>query len=273
MSDSFAENLRFLCSHSASVAEVCRRIGINRQQFNKYLSGASTPSMNTLRRICDFFGVDEAEIFLAPRSFADIVQVKRAVPSAASPLVAAIEQAAALFPDSQEKLRKYCGFYFAYMCTPAYPGMILKFFTAIFQSGDHTFAKAIERLVDKRHPERGSYISKYQSLVMHTADRIYVMDHNPLSHQVFALSVLYPSHRNRLHLLSGLGIAVSGGPGRQAFATRMVYEYLGETTDLRAGITSCGLYPDDTEEIDAAIKSRIGNEIRPDENTLCAVEF
>jgi hypothetical protein len=51
MSEPFAENLRLLCSHYASVAEVCRRIGINRQQFNKYLSGASTPSLHSLRRI------------------------------------------------------------------------------------------------------------------------------------------------------------------------------------------------------------------------------
>jgi transcriptional regulator with XRE-family HTH domain len=238
MSESFAENLRYLCSHYASVAEVCRRIGINRQQFNKYLSGASTPSVHSLRRICDFFGVDEGEIHLPPASLADILRVKRAGASAASPLVLAIEQAAALFPDSQQRLRKYRGFYFAYMCTPAC----------------------------------GS-ISKYQSLVLHTADRIYVMDHNPLSHQVFALSVLYPSHRTRLHLLSGLGIAVSGGPGRQAFASRMVYEYLGETTDLRAAIAGCGLYPEDSEEIEPAIKLRIRNEIRPEENTLCAVEF
>ena len=43
MGEPFAENLRLLCSHYASVAEVCRRIGMNRQQFNKYLSGASTP--------------------------------------------------------------------------------------------------------------------------------------------------------------------------------------------------------------------------------------
>ncbi len=100
-----------------------------------------------------------------------------------------------------------------------------------------------------------------------------MMDHNPLSHQVFALSVIYPSHRTRLHLLSGLGISVSGGPGRQAFATRMVYEYLGESTNLRAAIAACGLYPEDSDELDAAIRSRLRNEIRPGENTLCALEY
>ena len=271
MGEPFAENLRLLCSHYASVAEVCRRIAINRQQFNKYLSGASSPSLHTLRRICDFFGVEEGEIFLPAQEFAGIIRVKGQAPSDA--LAATIEQVAARFPDSQARLRKYCGTYFAYMCTPAYPGMILRYFAAVFQRGDQTYAKAIERLVDKHNPELGSYISKYLSLVLHAEDRIYMMDHNPLSHQVFALSVIYPSHRTRLHLLSGLGISVSGGPGRQAFATRMVYEYLGESTNLREAIAACGLYPEASDELDAAIRSRLRNEIRPGENTLCALEY
>ena len=38
-----AENLRLLSSYYKSVAEVCRRLDINRQQFNKYLSGQTAP--------------------------------------------------------------------------------------------------------------------------------------------------------------------------------------------------------------------------------------
>jgi len=271
MGGPFAENLRLLCSHYASVAEVCRRVGINRQQFNKYLSGASTPSLHTLRRICDFFGVEEGEIFLPAQEFAGIIRVKGQAPTDA--LAATIAQVAARFPDSQAKLRKYCGHYFAYMCTPAYPGMILRYFVAVSQSGDQTYAKAIERLIDKHSPELGGYISKYLSLVLHAEDRIYLMDHNPLSHQVFALTVIYPSHRTRVHLLSGLGISVSGGPGRQAFATRMVYEYLGESANLREAIAGCGLYPEDSDELDGSIRARLRNEIQPGENTLCALEY
>mgnify|MGYP001972390984 CR=1 FL=1 len=45
-----------------SIAAVCRRVGINRQQFNKYLAGAVRPSRHNMRRICDFFGVTEALI-------------------------------------------------------------------------------------------------------------------------------------------------------------------------------------------------------------------
>ena len=269
--EQIAVNLRRLCGYYPSVAEVCRRIGINRQQFNKYLNGSSTPSIGSLKKICDFFGVEEGELLLASDDFAALIEVRqRAAPS---PLADSLEKIAAQHGDSQQKLQRYCGYYHTYMHSPAFPGTILRYLCYIYQLGDHTYGKSVERLVDKRHPEQGGFVSKYASLILHTDDRIYVMDHNPHSHQVFALTVLYPSHRSRLHLLTGLGIAVSGGPGRQAFATRVVYEYLGETCDRRAAIAACGLYPDDGPEIEDTIKLRLKNEIRPGESTLCSIDF
>lgn len=58
-------NLRLLCSYVGSAAECSRKIGINRQQFSKYINGYSQPSMKSLRKICDYFGVDSDEIYLA----------------------------------------------------------------------------------------------------------------------------------------------------------------------------------------------------------------
>ena len=60
-----AENLREMCYRHASIAEVCRGIGINRQQFNKYLGGQSVPNAATLRRICDYLGVAEEHLLLS----------------------------------------------------------------------------------------------------------------------------------------------------------------------------------------------------------------
>ena len=55
-----AANLRLMCNRYTSIADICRQIKINRQQFNKYLSGQSSPSLHNLHRIAEFFGVDEA---------------------------------------------------------------------------------------------------------------------------------------------------------------------------------------------------------------------
>lgn len=61
----FGDNLRRLTREFKSVSEVCRELGINRTQFNRYLSSESFPRPDVLSRICDFFGVD-ARILLEP---------------------------------------------------------------------------------------------------------------------------------------------------------------------------------------------------------------
>ena len=50
MQRSFAENLRLACSYAPSVSEVCRRLDINRTQFNRYLRAAARPSPNIDRK-------------------------------------------------------------------------------------------------------------------------------------------------------------------------------------------------------------------------------
>lgn len=61
----FGQNLRILCAGQPPVAELCRRIGINRTQFNRYLAGEAFPRPDVLQRICSHFGVD-ARILLEP---------------------------------------------------------------------------------------------------------------------------------------------------------------------------------------------------------------
>lgn len=61
----FGENLKILCAPYGSVSALCRELGINRTQFNRYLSGESFPRPDILHQICRFFDVD-ARILLEP---------------------------------------------------------------------------------------------------------------------------------------------------------------------------------------------------------------
>lgn len=61
----FGANLRQLANGYSSIAGLCRELGINRTQFNRYLSSESFPRPDVLHRICQFFGVD-ARILLEP---------------------------------------------------------------------------------------------------------------------------------------------------------------------------------------------------------------
>ncbi len=61
----FGANLRKLADSYPSIAGLCRELGINRTQFNRYLSAESFPRPDVLHRICTFFDVD-ARILLEP---------------------------------------------------------------------------------------------------------------------------------------------------------------------------------------------------------------
>ncbi|WP_299674821.1 helix-turn-helix transcriptional regulator [uncultured Roseobacter sp.] len=61
----FGSNLRRLAADYASISALARDLGINRTQFNRYLSGESFPRPDVLARICEFFSVD-ARVLLEP---------------------------------------------------------------------------------------------------------------------------------------------------------------------------------------------------------------
>ncbi len=61
----FGANLRQLAQGYPSISELSRQLGINRTQFNRYLSGESFPRPDVLARICSFFEVD-ARVLLEP---------------------------------------------------------------------------------------------------------------------------------------------------------------------------------------------------------------
>ena len=88
MTSHLAENLKLLCSHYRSIAEVCRKLAINRAQFNKYLGGQSRPTPFNLKRIGDFFGVEGYELEMPPEQFARLIGARhpeaQAMPRSAS---------------------------------------------------------------------------------------------------------------------------------------------------------------------------------------------
>jgi hypothetical protein len=69
VASNIAANMRSLCEHRGSIADICRGMKINRQQFNKYLAGSALPNPITLRKFCKFFSISEEQLFLEPETF------------------------------------------------------------------------------------------------------------------------------------------------------------------------------------------------------------
>src|ERR1700716_1178586 len=64
--EALSVNLARLCEGRGSIAAVCRATQINRQQFNRYLSGETVPNKRNRERICRFSPMAGRELFTEP---------------------------------------------------------------------------------------------------------------------------------------------------------------------------------------------------------------
>jgi transcriptional regulator with XRE-family HTH domain len=122
----FAQNLKLLCGYGKSITDICLNAGINRPQFNKYLSGKRQPSLQTLRKICDYFGIDDHEIFLDHESFSSLIRVRPPVLGQETDLLYTFVDKYGRIPQhAHSEFDKYVGFYHAFYQPNKQSGTIL----------------------------------------------------------------------------------------------------------------------------------------------------
>ncbi len=266
----FSQNLRYLCSYYKSTSEVCRRVGINRQQFNKYITGDSRPSNRTMRIICDFFGVEEYEILSPANVLKDIVKIKglKNLDDNESSHIRRLEN---LVAGNQENISQYMGYYYMYHQSFTKPGKILKAFSHVFMKNNVATYKRIERLIDKSQPGDESFVYKYEGVFLLLRDRIFMIDVETLTNNEISQTVLYPSFKNKIGRLPGLTLGASGKTSRDPISVRVIFEYIDPKIDLRTAMRPCGLYNADSPEIDDAIKMAIVNDIPAGQSSLLAI--
>lgn len=112
-----AKNLRRLTSRIGSANSVCRELGINRQQFEKYLKGRSLPSVVTLKKICAYFEISEEELFAGSTEL-EIEETPH--PPAGGECDAVLQ---ALFSEPPPSIKP--GIYFLWMTVPTRPQEIV----------------------------------------------------------------------------------------------------------------------------------------------------
>lgn len=266
----FQRNLKLLCGRYRSISDICRRLKMNRQQFNKYLSGQSMPSLHSLRLLAEFFGVDETEFMMPHEEFVQTVFSSSG--SDTTPLVVRREfriRRAAL-RQSQEKLSPYVGYYNLYFRSPSWPGSVVRAAFVITQDAEATYAKNVERLARIGKRRRKPQVQKFEALVHYEGDRIFVLDRHVKRELGLSLTVIYPSKRSRLDYLYGLMLSSTSGGGNFPYATRIVLEFLGKDVDLKQLLEGCGVYPEGSDAIDEDIRQSTINTISDTDVSLMA---
>ncbi len=231
----FAGNLRDECLRHGTIADVCRGIGINRQQFNKYLAGQTLPNAATLRRICDYLQIQEHElltekvgdeaIFNARRSQRFLTSlehfVRTIVPEgglAYGPELAIAEQ----------------GNYFCYFPLPNSPQRFLRSLLRVTRVRGLTY---FTRLTRTRATGKGFvFRGKHIGIVTSSAGSLHFLGRNRVS--PFQMSFMSFDTKNKLNdkYLFGVGITRSTV---DAIGLRIVFEHLGNAS-IRQAIQKIG---------------------------------
>jgi transcriptional regulator with XRE-family HTH domain len=246
----FASNLRDECLRHGTIADVCRGININRQQFNKYLAGQTIPNAATLRRICDFLQIQEHElltekagdeaIFNARRSqrFLNSLEhfVRTIVPEGAlahGPDLKAIEE----------------GNYYCYFPLPNSPQRFLRSLLRVTKVRNLTYFSRLTRTnsAGKGFVFRGKHIG----IVTASAGSVHFLGRNRVS--PYQLSFMSFDTKNQLNkYMFGVGITRST---IDAIGLRIVLERVQNVT-MRQAIRQIGQIP--ASNVDPIVVAALG---------------
>jgi len=264
--DDLPANLRLLCSYGGSITSVCRQIGINRQQFTKYMAGTSRPGLSNIRRIADHFGLEDFELLMDHEAFRKLVSIRRPIAPSISDLSEEIRKTLFLTSDSVTPLLKQVGYYHNYFMPLEFPGCILRGLSHVYEQNGYIVSRNVERY--PRDPR--VRVKKYNGIFVHTGDKIVMFERESTVGRALWLSILYPYEQDQPQLLHGLTVGVTRSSGREIACYRVVLEYLGNDVDLRQAMRGCDIYGEDDERIDPEIRRRIKSDILPHELAFMA---
>ena len=264
MSQHFAVNLKFACSHYRSISEVCRLLAINRAQFNKYLSGQSQPTAHNLKRIGDFFGVEGYELNLPPEQFAELLG--RSVPAATPSVPPALTQLLLPLLAHSSGLARYCGYYFEYSNCMSVPGWILLSLVRVWEEGGCFLFERLERQESTSSPDMHSedwLRCRYLGASFQLQDRLFFMDYESITVNEMSHTILIPSFKSRITRLNGLKSGVASSDDRMPTCTRVVWEYLGHEINRANAYRQVRLYRPDDPRIDDDLRLRLAAIVNP----------
>ena len=257
----YRANLQFCCDHYRSVSEVCRRLKINRQQFNRYLAGTATPSRHNHKRISDFFGLEESELFATHDVFAASFRKHASSPVATNAGDRTAGLLGAIAGPASQVLSEYCGFYFKYFHSFLGDGRIKRELVR-WAVEDETIISSVKQRYLGEHEEDETSIRflTFRGFVGTVGDRLLTIDAQRDGGGETSTMILYPKVRvlARLH---GVMIGVSHGPARSIAAARVVMEFLGKEIDIRSSLGRLGTFAADDPSIPPSIKRAIENDV------------
>lgn len=250
MNENFSKNLRSLCADYGSMAHICREIGINRQQFNRYVNGAGMPSAHNLRRIARYFKVSEESVMLDHDVFLS-QQINPQSPKASSP----IDFMADVFKDQAKNLRRYLGAYHAHFVSPSWEGHIMRSLFWLREEDGVVVSHSSERA---NNPDSSIIMrTRYDGLVAFRGNKIYLVERSRSDDGVISETILFPAHRQQVQYLRGLSFGVAFHPHPIPFNTKIIWKRIPTKVTAKEAVQATGVFPLNSPQIDPVVKKYI----------------
>lgn len=247
-----SRNLRFLCTERRSIAQVCRDIGINQQQFSKYLTGRARPSPHNLRRIAQYFELAEADLEQEHGVFIEHFLGRPGARSKGRP--EPLQQA---FPGDLRLLRAFLGAYQVYYLSPAAPGKIVVAATFLDEVDGLVFSRTIEAHYISAEARR-QWIRCDGKAALH-GERIFITEFEPNNGGSFTTTTLVPPHRYRHGTIFGMMFFLASHPRRMPCASRTVWKRAPANLSAKDILRRCGTYNNNSTQIDPVIRKYLSD--------------
>jgi transcriptional regulator with XRE-family HTH domain len=199
----FAQNLRTLCDTQPSIASVCREMGINRQQFARYLGGKGLPNTANLEKICNYFGIVEADLFrIEPTSVFDQEsnrkhQVGRRVMDVL---------------DQEPEARIAPGSYFVDFTSPLHDNTIVRSLIVLRKQGKFLSFRRLTGVGEKRRSWWARFDGNHEGLVLERRGNFYMIGVNRVGWREPTMLVFRYAPTDRLMLVGHASILGPEGP-------------------------------------------------------------
>lgn len=256
----FQQNLRLLCTYYSSIADVCRRLGINRQQFNKYLSGDANPSRHNLLRICEFFGVGEQDLNLPEDRFKYIINTSPRDRERNLQFYSHMHNLDAILAHGQANMQPYEGYYHAYYPSGGQEGHLIRALLFVGKNNDRNYyTKRISTYHLEESGRRFKVLYRYLGIPILLGERMYIHEYDTFGRDILTTTILYGAFRNRVDVLTGLQVGVAGRRSLEPAAGNVVLQHLGRDISIRKALSECGIFHWQSGQIPDWVIQRLQN--------------
>lgn len=251
--EGLAANLLLLAESFDSISDFCVKVGVNRQQFNKYLAGRHLPSQKVLAKIAKYFHMKPEDLFRTPEQFRNYYDgLEHELPELQRyPKFLELLKAARLNAD---KMSQYHGIYYRYHRSSIYKGKLLRSVTYIFDSEDMTQYITVERFPMLNGPAT-AFTFVYRGFCMLLGDRIFMIDFEGNQKNELTFTVLTPQYRTPVRFLYGVVTGVASTSYRQPFSTRVVLAREGSSVIRRRHLRAATVLELESSDIPPEVRS------------------